>query len=462
MKRRVRFFDLSLLAVASVLTAACTAAVNGGDPTLIIHTIDGDNTIDGTESVTITGSSRHMPQGNRITVTLDDSDAENSPDITKRGGIMASGDWSVVLTIQEIQSLEPGVIVIRVAAGTATAKRILTYSLPLVICIDGAPGADDPSLCQRGSHPINGIDKIPLELVKVTNKEMQQIFFTLDATIEHAGRVGRNICASYVTQLLGCDDEENRAGITTSTDGTTTTRVGFTPFTELNYLYDEDNNARVVENWKKLEVERGGIAKIVNRPLHPLGVALWFEDGNKPYLTLHSVGNDGFPSLFGEPRVARYISLIEKAEILDAVKEHNLLFVAGWDRDSGGKYIRHIHSNGCKELDVGCLWAPSHFPSIGIGTSYSVSHVSAALASILSVFPETSYQNLAKLSLTCARKTGDGIEQLLRESGGTGVADFTCMGVIIDALEDLPLGNTTNVTIDGRSVSVSERQLIVH
>ena len=63
----------------------------------------------------------------------------------------------------------------------------------------------------------------------------------------------------------------------------------------------------------------------------------------------------------------------------------------------------------------------------------------------------------------CARRTGDGIERLLQEWGGVGVADFTCMKEIIEARDGLPADDhdaTTTITInDGHSVTVGQWSL---
>ena len=80
------------------------------------------------------------------------------------------------------------------------------------------------------------------------------------------------------------------------------------------------------------------------------------------------------------------------------------------------------------------------------------------MASALAVFPDTSHQNLAKFGKACALKRGNGIEALLRQSGGVGVADFTCMGGVVTALANLPTGGRTT-TINGSPVTVSGRTL---
>ena len=136
------------------------------------------------------------------------------------------------------------------------------------------------------------------------------------------------------------------------------------------------------------------------------------------------------------------------------------MFAAGYKRAADGSYVRDPVSNGCGGIDDGCLWAPMLVKDC-YGTSCATPNVTAALASVLSVFPDTTPQNLLKLTKACARKTGDGIEKLLRVSGGIGVADFTCLVEITAAARALPAGGSTTVTVDGSGVTVTERELSV-
>ncbi len=83
----------------------------------------------------------------------------------------------------------------------------------------------------------------------------------------------------------------------------------------------------------------------------------------------------------------------------------------------------------------------------------------AALASVLSVFPDTRDTELARFGKACALKSGNGIEALLAKSGGVGVADFSCMGSVIGSLANLPTGATTTVTVNGQAVTVGGRSV---
>ena len=114
-------------------------------------------------------------------------------------------------------------------------------------------------------------------------------------------------------------------------------------------------------------------------------------------------------------------------------------------------------------MDYGCFWTWYTFPEYA-GTSISTANITASLASVLSVFPDTSHQDLAKLARACAKKTGEGIDGeygLLATSGGFGVADFSCMDEITAVSADLSSNETATLTIDGREVVVSPRSIVV-
>ena len=240
-------------------------------------------------------------------------------------------------------------------------------------------------------------------------------------------------------------------------DGTVQSTAGATPFTE---LVDLNKNAHeTVDNtWLERTIQAMGTVKIVNYSQVGSHAPDHIGNGNLPYLIIHSVGN-GSGNL---PWFHDLLTQTEKDTVNRAIAAHKLLFVGGWDRDTDGNYIRHEYSDSCLGVDGGCLWAQFEFDvGYGIykGTSYSAPQVSSALASVLAVFPDTSHQDLAKFGKSCAKKTGEGIEELLAESGGTGVADFNCMGDIVSALTNLPTGGTANVVIDGETVRMSGRRL---
>ena len=324
------------------------------------------------------------------------------------------------------------------------------------------PPVQTPPTPNAGQFALNGIDQIPQSMLKLSKKEMQSKWVVAESDIEHAREVGKVACQSYAVDSAQCAYTDH-TGKHRDSNGTVTSRTGgTTPFT---MLLDENfaaNNA-VDNSWFKQEAVNMG-AKIVNYSQGGRYAAFTaVGDGGPPYSTLpyliiHSAGNDHTNDSWydiGTPA--------EKAKIDAAVTADKLLFVAGWDKDAAGNYIRHSASSSCKatgnKLDSACLWAQYEFPGIGNGTSYSAPQVSAALASVLAVFPDTTPQNLAKFGKACARRSGNGIETLLRVSGGIGVADFGCMGGVISALRNLPTGGTTNVSVNGQSVAVSGRNL---
>ena len=151
-----------------------------------------------------------------------------------------------------------------------------------------------------------------------------------------------------------------------------------------------------------------------------------------------------------------------KVKIAAAIREHRLIYTAGWIKDADGNYVRHADSNSCKGDDIreGCVWTQFDF-HYGGGTSYSAPQFAAALASVLAIAPETTPQNLAKFGKACVKKSGEGIEELLRVSGGLGVADFACVGDVVTAMANLPTGGTTNVTVNGKPVTLSGREIVL-
>ena len=201
--------------------------------------------------------------------------------------------------------------------------------------------------------------------------------------------------------------------------------------------------------------------QIVAHPFY--GATIVDQDGRlpyvpMPYLTIQGAGNHGVNSWF---TVERYTDDEGRSIANQAFAANKYIFVAGFDRDRFGNYIRHNDSNGCVGIIDGCIWVPYTFPIYGEGTSLSTPNFAAAPASILAIFPDSTHQNLLKLAKACARKTGNGIEKLLRDSGGIGVADFSCMKEITDTARNLPTGGSATVIIDGKTVTITERKLVV-
>ena len=197
-----------------------------------------------------------------------------------------------------------------------------------------------------------------------------------------------------------------------------------------------------------------------------------FGNAEKPYLLVQGAGNDGSNySWFLNDKLGR-IDDHAREQYTRAIAENRLLFVAGMNRDVNGNYIRDSLSSSCKDVDDGCFWTwfslpadcDRQFACDVLGTSHSTPNVAASLASILSIFPDTSHQELAKLARACAKKTGEGIDGpngLLATSGGFGVADFSCMDEITAASGDLSANEAAILTIDGRQVTVNRHSITV-
>ena len=141
---------------------------------------------------------------------------------------------------------------------------------------------------------------------------------------------------------------------------------------------------------------------------------------------MQGAGNDPDENGVGHLNEGHLRDLTLIPEVATALRENKLIFVAGYDVVDG-QFVRHQYSVSCEGAEDYCLYAPFIFEAgngIVAGTSFSVPQVAAALASVLAVFPDTEYTELAKLARVCA----------VSESGldGLGRADFTCMTVMDD------------------------------
>ena len=213
--------------------------------------------------------------------------------------------------------------------------------------------------------------------------------------------------------------------------------------------------------WIDREIRSMGTVKIASFSLAQAFTVPLTGDGNHPYLMIVAAEN-------GETDDSwyRYVNLTQsQRNVVDtAIAANKLIVVAGYRDNANGRYTRHPGSSGCKGLDAGCLWAEYDVFGNGGdsgGTSLSTQQFAAAVASVLAVFPDTTPQNLAKFAKASAKRTGNGIPALLAQSGGIGVADFTSMGRTIAALRSLPTGGRTDVTINGQSVSLGNRDLVL-
>ena len=384
-----------------------------------------------------------------MTVTLDDADSNSSPDITKQSNTDTNGAWSVSLTSDEIRTLQPGTVTVTATAESARATRTVTY---------------EPPKPKTGKYAINGIDLIPSDILHLSNRQMQQFFVTAELqVISHAQIVRYIACESYITP---CEDSESFSGKTRNPDGTVTVHTGtatpYSSFTSSKWpIKPSDLSNR---DWVYDEIVRMGTARIVVYATSPSGTPANRNGADLPFLQVSSMGNVNPDNGLIRYPIDDFARVGDFGRIPEAVKADKTLLIAGWHRDQNGDYTRHSSSIACgpyvPSVAEGCLWARLSFDE-GNGTSLSGPNVGAALASILAAFPDTTDQNLARLAKACADKDGNGIEELLREFHGVGVADFGCMGPITEVRENLPPGATTRVIIDGKTVRVSERELVV-
>ena len=355
--------------------------------------------------------------------------------------------------------------------GTAGGAPAMCSLSKVVVCPNGAPASDNPLLCERGSanqtafddswfHEgmISGIDRLPLDRIKLTNEQVQQHFAIVEVVLNHSIPVGIRACGAYVTASEGCDQHENRASVIQHSESDEEVRTGLTPFTLILDLYHKDKP--FVWEYEKIAAMRD--LRILSASFEPNNGA-FLGDADRPYLQVQSAGNGGSNhSWFHDGPVN--LSDRMKDLLTRAIAANKLLLVAGYDRDANGDYIRHHGSSSCKDVDDGCLWSPFWFLDVGYGTSLSTPNVAASLASVLSIFPDTSHQDLAKLARACAKKIGEGIDGpngLLATSGGFGVADFSCMDEITEASAGLSEDEAVTLTIDGRQVVVTHRSITV-
>ena len=335
------------------------------------------------------------------------------------------------------------------------AAAMCSLPKPRVVCPNGAPAADNPLLCERGNadYMIPGIDRLPLDRVQLTNEEVQKHFAIVDGFLRHTQTVGMVACGSYVTASEGCDLIENHAGITRHPEGDEETRTGLTPFTQIVDL----TRGTGIE-WRDEQIDAMQDLRILNASIEPN--QLYLGDADKPYLIIRAAGNSKSNySWFLDDAYTDYIRDL----FTRAIAANKLLFAAGMDRNVSDNYIRDSSSSSCKDVDDGCLWTGFKFGNAA-GTSVSAPNIAASLASVLSIFPDTEHQDLAKLARACAKKTGEGIDGpygLLALSGGFGVADFSCMDDITAASADLSADETVTLTIDGREVVVGRRSIKV-
>ena len=162
-------------------------------------------------------------------------------------------------------------------------------------------------------------------------------------------------------------------------------------------------------------------------------------------MTLHSAGNASQDTIRGPHNLTLAGEDARNGSDLRTAADANLLlFVAGRGDlyDTGGIYRRDEESSGCKGADSACVWTDFFFRGrigdtvIGWETSVSSVKVGMGMNSVLGFFPDTEAADLVQLTKACLKRSGEDIEELLRQSGGLGV-------------------------VNGRTVKVAERRLTV-
>ena len=250
--------------------------------------------------------------------------------------------------------------------GSPTPPGVIPPPAP----IDPPPPTDPtpPPASNAGRFAISGIEKIPQDMLKMTNKEMQKKWVISETWPEHGRTVSRVACQSYVTNSPQCE-RDSWARKTHSTDGTVVIRAGNSPFTELLDLKEIAPGNRPPEYlWIMGEAARMG-AKIVTSTSSG---NTFVRHDNLPYLVVASAGNgksdfswlQDQSEFGGNAADQRYV----QRTVRSAVAADKLLFVAGYDKNAAGNYVRHWWSSGCKDSELvnGCLWTRFDFLDVGV------------------------------------------------------------------------------------------------
>ena len=275
------------------------------------------------------------------------------------------------------------------------------------------PGPTDPAdpPSAAGQFAISGIDLIPPDMLKLTKEQMQGMWVLAEIDPAHGNFVALVACQSYAVDSPQCGPGDYTKR-TLNADGTVSVQVGDVPFTELLTLRWEGKYHPPGSIWRRREATRMG-AKIVTSTDGSANVFnAHFRDSNPPYLVVQSAGNYSLD--FSWLHTSEGVVPRHKLAVRNAVAANKLLFVAGYERDADGNYVRHWESSGCKDSELvgGCLWTQYEFPGVFRGTSLSAPQVSGALASVLAVFPDTTPEDLAKFAKASAKRSGEGIEVL--------------------------------------------------
>ena len=314
----------------------------------------------------------------------------------------------------------------------------------------------------RGVATAPGVDRIPLDAVRVTKRQMAEMFAVIEfkglptetafsppgnRRTPHSDRVREVACHSYIeacadpfgpdaplqfhlgVRYEGLEDGvpegyaaeqildmlRNANGPITVAGKTVTERLASEQIETI--LRDLPQSVKIVST------SFGGVT-----PAALLGADL-------PFASIDSAGNEDRDT-FLRPGTPDDPGL---ANIRAAIAADRMLLVSGYSTPDARRGIyKRDGTTGCigEGYSEGCIWAPSWiaYPYDGPdedrvfefgGTSASAPHVAAALASVLAVFPETTPQNLVRLAKACAIPTPS-------LPGGVGRADFTCMTTMGD------------------------------
>ena len=295
--------------------------------------------------------------------------------------------------------------------------------------------ADDPKPppSPRGALTVGdyakGIDRIPLNAIKVTNGRMRGMYAIIeyegmptqpDAVAQpgvrrtpHGDAVMAVACHSYIR---ACD---NPYGDNTPYEFHLGVRYpGGGQYVAANNQIEKILND-LPSTIKIVSVSYGGSTPAVLR-----GAELSFA-------SIEAAGNENRDTLYRPGFVGDEGSRNTRA----AIEAGKVLLVSGYNTEKAGEgvYERDPGSVGCigEGFSKGCIWAPNghSFPVTdtgfrtirgGVGTSLAAPHVASALASVLAVFPDTSPVDLIRLAKACAIPTPS-------LPGGVGRADFACM-----------------------------------
>ena len=334
----------------------------------------------------------------------------------------------------------------------------------------------------RGTDTVPGLNDIPMDRLLLTSRQAARnivvlegqsptIDFARDESRPHAVTIRYAACLTYT---VICDDPEDFSGfVIDEYGGVEVDRTnGSTPFSFLA-RYQPITDYSQWYAFVTDQVDRMGTVKVVTRSVSPFSAGGIIEElADRVIATVQSASNS-FRDKIGDPH---NLTLDEEdarnGTNLRAVADADLLlFVAGHARlsETGGAYRRSRASSGCKGADSACVWTDfvihgrdtDDWGDNVLGTSVSSVKVGMGMNSVLGFFPDTESADLVRLTKACLKRTGNGIEEMLRQSGGLGVVDYTCMGALVDARDKLSAGAVTNVVVNSKTVRVSKRQLTV-